>query len=88
MRLPIESTGGSASQALELKVKWALPGMCDCREVCSCPILTGLPRAEVAVSEGRGTPDIRAEVGMGRCGSSDGSRAPGGAPDAKEEVEA
>ena len=43
MRLPIESTGGSAYQALELKVKWALPGMCDCREVCNCPILTGLP---------------------------------------------
>ena len=86
--LPIEGAGGGAYEALEFEEEGSLPGVCDGGEVSTCPVLTGLPRAEVAVSEGRGAPDIRAEVGMCRCGGSNGGRAPGGAPDAKEEVEA
>ena len=77
VRLPIEGAGGGAYEALEFQEEGSLPGVCDGGEVSTCPILTGLPRAEVAVSEGRGAPDIRAEVGMGRCGSSNGSRASG-----------
>ena len=88
MWLPIEGTGGGAYEALELEVKWSLPGVRDCGEVSTRPVLTSLPRAEMVVSERRGTPDIRTEVGVGSCGSSYGSGAPGGAADAKEEVEA
>ena len=66
----------------------ALSGVCDYGEVCGCPVLTGLPRTEVFVSERCRSPDVRSEVRVGSCGGGNCSGATRGAADSKQEVEA
>ena len=88
MWLPIEGTGGSTYQALEFKVGRALPGVCDCGEVSCCPILTGLPGAQVFISERCRPPDVRSEVCMGSGGGGNCRGAARCATDAEQEVEA